>query len=251
MKNEISKKEKMPKTLKILSWNVNFPTFGKSNDYVIKVIESISKPDVICLQEYVGGRDAELLKWFDAHGYKTEYLPFSHRGSMSQGVMTAIRKNLKAETHHVVLREDGPGKIFRRFPNIRGLLNTRIVVDGTEVSIANFHSTYPRPHVIEKRRREFQELIMFLDSNKDNPLLLCGDFNFIGNDIRRKILKSRYKHFTGGGYDKTWRHFGRYSPIRTNLDYYFWKGLNVDAQLLPFSDSDHRPMLATISLENY
>lgn len=240
----------MSENLRVLSWNLHFKTFAKDNSYVLDTLEKLQLPDVVCLQEFADGGDGRLQEWFASHDYETTYLPFASKGQFSQGVMTATRKVLEATTQPVVLRDDPAGKVFRRFPNKRGLLNTHVTLDGVAVSVNNFHSTYPRPHVIDKRRREFAALITFLEAEeKELPLLLCGDFNFFGRDERRKILKDRFEYFTGTLADPTWRHHSRYSPIRVNLDYFFWKGLSVKAELLPFSGSDHRPLLASVTMQ--
>jgi endonuclease/exonuclease/phosphatase family metal-dependent hydrolase len=99
------------------------------------------------------------------------------------------------------------------------------------------------------RRREYAELIKHLDKiNSDSALLLCGDFNFFGHDQRKKFLKARYASFTGTKSQPTWRFKNRILPISANLDYLFWteKNLHVDAQLLPFNTSDHRPISAKL-----
>ena len=239
----------MSKTLKVVSWNVNYPRFAKDNSYVIQTLESLSQPDVICLQEYVQGKDADAIEWFERNSYDMAYLPFAHNlDGLSQGVMTANKKTLHAQVDPVVLREDVPRR-FRPFPNIRGLLSAQIKIGDHLVTIANFHSTYPRPHVMDMRKREFAELMKFLVAkDAQHPWLLCGDFNFFGRDSRKKLLKHRYKSFTGNIIQPTWRHHNRLSPVRLNLDYFFWNGLSVKAKLAPFSNSDHRPLTATVSL---
>ncbi len=238
----------MPHILKVVCWNVNYPKFARNNTYVINTLEALDNPDVICLQEYVGGKDSQLLKWLADHNYETAYLPFAYRGSLSQGVMTATKKSLKSELETVVLRKDGPVRM-RPFPNVRGLVNAHIKIGMSTLSVANFHSTYPRPHVRDMRKREFAELLKYLDKEESrNPILLCGDFNFFGKDYRKKVLLSRYKHFTGTFSNPTWRHRSRLSPISANLDYFFWKDLQVEANLLPFNTSDHRPLLAIVTL---
>lgn len=239
----------MAETLSLISWNVHYPRFAQDNAYVISALEEQGAFDIICLQEYVSGGDTKLDRWLEANDYDITYMPFAHNlEGMSQGVMTATRKILGAEVRPVVLREDGPRR-FRPFDNIRGLLEATVEIDGLDVTIMNFHSTYPRPHVIDMRKREFTVLKAILEV-ETKPWLLCGDFNFLSVDKRRKYLTERFKSFTGSMINKTWRHRSKYTPIRGNLDYFFWKGdeLKVEPNIAPFDDSDHRPLLAKITI---
>ena len=241
----------MAESLNIISWNVHYPRFAMDSGYVVDAIEKLGPFDVICLQEFVEGGDAKLHEWLDANDYNVTYLPFAHNlEGMSQGVMTATRKVLNAYVEPVVLRKDGP-RNFRPFPNIRGLLKATVKVDGESVVLMNFHSTYPRPHVIDMRQREFAELKKLLEHQTD-PWVLSGDFNFLSVDKRRKYLTDRYQSFTGGLISKTWRHHSKYTPVRGNLDYFFWSSdeFIVEPSLAPFEESDHRPLLAKISLQS-
>lgn len=240
----------MTQSLKILSWNVHFPTFGKDSSFVIDTLKELGDFDVICLQEYVQGADTKTLEWLQDNDYETNYLPFASIEGISQGVMTATRKSLKATAQPTVLREDEPQR-FRPFPNIRGLVTATFTIGGKKLAIHNVHLTYARKHTRDMRKREFANLRKFLSEESDkHPWVLCGDFNFVGVDSRRKYLTDHYKNFTGGLFGKTWRHRSQYSVLRANLDYFFWKGkgLEVEPKLAKFNTSDHRPMIATITL---
>lgn len=240
----------MSEGLHLISWNVHYPRFARDNGYVVNTLEKLGPFDVICLQEYAQGGDAKLQEWLEANEYEIAYLPFAHNleGS-SQGVMTATRKVLNAEVKPIVLREDGPRR-FRPFLNIRGLLSALVSVDGQDVALMNFHSTYARPHVRDMRKREFAELKSLLEQ-QTTPWLLSGDFNFLSVDMRRKYLMDRFQSFTGGLIKTTWRHHSRYTPIRANLDYFFWEGLRVEPSIAAFGESDHRPLLANISVNSF
>lgn len=237
----------MSNKLKLLCWNVHYPKFAYDSSYVVDTIEDLGSFDVICLQEYVQGADDQILDWLEDNGYLVEYLPFSGTGGFSQGVMTAVRKSMASKTQKIILREDGPRR-FRPFPNIRGLLATAINVNGKNFSIYNIHLTLPRPYTIDMRSREFKKLREFLDQSPANePWFMCGDFNFFGFDKKRNQLTDGYDHFTGSLIDKTWRHHLRFTPIRANLDYFFWKGnIKVTPELAGFNTSDHRPLTADI-----
>lgn len=240
----------MKQPLKILSWNVHFPTFGKDSGFVIDTLTKLGDLDIICLQEFVQGADTKAHDWLRDNGYKTTYLPFATVNGMSQGVMTAVRKGLDITAKPVVLREDEPQR-FRPFPNVRGLVSATFIIGNKELAIHNVHLTYARRHTRDMRKREFTELQKFLaEESNQHPWVLCGDFNFVGADGRRKYLTDHYQNFTGGVLGKTWRHRSKYSVVRANLDYFFWhgQGLQVDAQLAAFNASDHRPMIATITL---
>jgi len=235
--------------LEILSWNVHYPFFAKDNTYVADTLEQLEQLDVICLQEYVDGASEQTKEWLENNNYVINYLPFASKGDLSQGVMTAVRKGLSAKTVPIILREDEPRRL-RPFPNIRGLLATTVQTEHGEVTINNVHLTVPRPHLVDLRKREFTELKEYLNSqNTSSNWLLCGDFNFMPYDSRRKYLTNRYTHFTGSMVNKTWRNHQPYTPIRANLDYLFWRegSIRVAAELLDFNHSDHRPMRATLS----
>lgn len=240
----------MSKTLKLISWNVHFPTFARDNTFVAKTIEKLGEFDVICLQEYVQGADTYMQQWFKDNGYTTEYLPFSHRGPLSFGIVIATRTSLKAKVEPTVLRKDGPRR-RRPFDNIRGLLTAQLTVGGKKLAIHNIHLTYPRVHTSDMRKREFVKLQEFLKQETGQMAwFLCGDFNFVGADKRRKYLTEQYHNFTGGKLAKTWRHTA-HSIIRANIDYFFWneKDLKIKAKLAKFDASDHRPMIAEISVD--
>lgn len=239
----------MSNKLKLLCWNVHYPKFAYDSAYVVETIESLGDFDIICLQEYVKGTDDQILDWFEDNGYHTDYLPFSGTGNLSQGVMTAVRKSMAPNTQKIILRSDEPRR-FRPFPNTRGLLATSIKINGKNFSIYNIHLTLPRPYTIDMRAREFKKLEEFLEQSPHNqPWFMCGDFNFFGLDWKRNRLTGKYNHFSGNLINKTWRHHLRYTPIRANLDYFFWKGnIKVAPQLAHFNTSDHRPLTAEISI---
>ncbi len=236
--------------LKIMWWNMHFTSFARDNTYAIAAIARGGMPDIICLQEYVTGADDRLKRWLEEQGYQLYFLDFSSRGTLKQGVMTAVRRGLAhhAKTH--VLREDAPMR-FRAFQNRRGLVEVAVVLGGRKVSIMNVHLTYPRPHTRPMRLREFDVLRGLLDSKfKDTAWLLGGDFNFFARDGRRTYLTTTYQAFSGGLFRKTWRPIGRYNPVGSNLDYVFWHGLEASPRfaLEPFNRSDHRPMVAWLDL---
>jgi len=237
----------------IHTWNVHMHTFAEDNLYVIEELDELKQPDVICLQEYVEGKDASTLKWLKHNDYNITYLPFANYPqdtSISQGIFTAVKKSLKGASSPVILRKDGPRR-FRNFPNRRGVIDTVITLeDGSIISIINFHATPPKPYTIDMRKSEFDVLSNYLEElPKDRKVFLCGDFNFFGIDARRNLLKNRFQHFTGTNIHKTWQHNFPFSPLKLNLDYLFWtQNLAVSAKLRPFKISDHRPILASISV---
>lgn len=238
----------MSKNLKIISWNVHFPDFARDSSYVVNQLEKSGPFEVICLQEYVEGADDKLKQWLQDNDFDITYLPFSYNANMSQGIMTACSKALRSNSESVTLREDEP-KRFRPFHNIRGLIDTSIRFAGREVSIANTHLTYSRFHTRDMRRREFGKLQEHLAAESgEQPFFICGDFNFFGNDSRREYLVEHYQSFTGDRL-KTWQHQAKFSPLRANLDYFFWEDdkLNIKASIGGFNVSDHRPLFAEIS----
>lgn len=244
----ISKAVKDTTELKLLSWNVYFPYFAHDSSYVVETLKSFDQLDVICIQEYVQGGKDKATQWLKSKGYSIDFLPFSHDDNLHLGVMTAVRKGLSYKTKPVVLREDGPIP-SRPFENLRGMLATTV---NNQVTIYNIHLTFPRPHTVDMRKREFAKLQEFLAQvPKNQNWFMCGDFNFLPGDSRRKYLKQEYKSFTGSVVSKTWRNHRKFTPVRANLDYLFWNGKNIDVQarLMEFNHSDHRPMLATISLD--
>ncbi len=241
--NTITKQDKM-----ILSWNVHYPFFAKNNSYVIGTLENLNMPDIICLQEYVEGSDDKFLFWLKRNGYIFKYFPFAHEGDKSQGILTAVKESLNPKFSITYLRRDKPSK-SRPFINVRGIITTRLIISGLVVDIVNIHLTYPRLHTKDLRKREFTSLCDYLNKNRSNATLLCGDFNFVPVDFRRKYLKKQYANFSGNLFSKTWKHNQKFSPLRANTDYLFWNKsqLQVNPQLEEFSTSDHRPLSAIIS----
>jgi exonuclease III len=172
----------MKNQIDILSWNVNMHAFAKNNNYVIDELIELGEPDVVCLQEFVEGKDDSLLKWLESQDYKTTYSPSASLptdNKISQGVLTAVKKSLKVDMKMHILREDSPRR-FRNFSNRRSIVDTVITFsDGSKLSIINFHATLPRPYTIDMRKREFSELIAYLDQlPADRKISLCGDYNF-------------------------------------------------------------------------
>jgi endonuclease/exonuclease/phosphatase (EEP) superfamily protein YafD len=195
----------------------------------------------------VEGAGDILLKWLKHNKYTYEYLPFGHFGKKSMGVLTAVKKINKPKFQSLILRSDNP-RLFRPFKNIRGLVSTKIKINGKTLSIVNTHLTYPRLHTIDMRKREFISLKSHLIINQTDSVFLCGDFNFLPIDNRRSYLKKHFANFSGGIIKKTWKHGSKYSLLRANADYLFWdeSRLNVEAKLIDFNTSDHRPLYANI-----
>jgi endonuclease/exonuclease/phosphatase family metal-dependent hydrolase len=242
----------MVKETKLLCWNVHLNAFYEDNRYVVDELENLNKPDVICLQEYVQGGDNSTIKWLEANDYVIHYLPFAtfpDNKDLSQGVLTATARYLDTTSESVVLRQDTPRK-YRSFHNLRGAINTTLTLkDSTELNIINFHATYPRPFTIDMRKREFINLIDYVDSLPENrQIMLLGDFNFLPFDSRKKILLSKFDSYTAQGLQKTWKHSQKLSPLRANLDYILMKTnkLSIKGQTLPFRVSDHRPIIVEV-----
>lgn len=240
----------MAKSLKIISWNVHYPNFSKDNNFVVKRLQKSESYDVICLQEFVQGADNGLEKWLTKNNYSMEYMPFEHRKGIYQGIMIATKKSLKAKVSSFVLREDEP-MIRRPYHNIRGLLDAHIKIGSTTISIVNTHLTYARFHTRDMRQREFEKLKSYLTiKSTDMPRLICGDFNFIGPDKRRSYLIDNFNSFTGTNGEKTWHHMPKFSPLKANLDYFFWNNqLSVKPELGTIVVSDHKPLFAEISVK--
>lgn len=236
-------------SLSVVSWNVHYPFFAKDNSYVIDTLEKLGAPNVICLQEYVDGGGNEFLKWLKHNNYTYEYLAFGHFGKKSMGVLTAVKKIYKPKFKPITLRSDNP-RLFRPFKNIRGLITTAIKIDGRTLNIVNTHLTYPRMHTTDMRKREFTSLKTHLENSDTDSIFLCGDFNFVPIDSRRRYLKNQFASFSGGVIRKTWRHGSKYSLMRANTDFIFWDSSNikVEAKLANFNTSDHRPIIANIKL---
>jgi endonuclease/exonuclease/phosphatase family metal-dependent hydrolase len=242
----------MDTQISLLSWNVHMHDFAENNEYVVSEIKNLDLPDIICLQEYVEGRDSTALRWLKDNDYKVIYLAsakFPQDNNISQGVLTAVRKSLVSSSEKIILRKDSPRR-FRNFNNIRGAIDTVVTLkDSSRVSILNFHATLPRPYTVDMRRREFLKLVEYMGNlPSDRKIILCGDFNFIGIDNRKKLLIEKFDYYTGSFLRTTWKHKNTFGLIRLNLDYIFWTpSLNIKAKVKPFNTSDHRPISVIVN----
>lgn len=236
----------MSESLRVLSWNVHYPKFANNPNYAVEYFNN-TKPDVICIQEYCNAKDDVVVQWFTDNGYIQEYMPFAHNlDGFSQGVMTAVKKSLRPSSETVTLRDNGP-RMFRNFPNIRGLIKTTVSIDGVDIDILNTHLTLARPYTMDMRKQEFEKLVETLDSletESDNPMVLVGDFNFIPLDRRRKLLEKRYASFGGNTETKTWYWRGKKGFISANLDAVYWDSdkIHIDGELGELIGYDHRPL---------
>ena len=219
-------------------------SFAKDYQFVIDLVEQ-HDPDVICLQEVVGGREEQFVAWLESKGYKWRYNPFgySEKRDLSQGVFVAAKSSLNPEIITTHLRKTNP-RPFRNFENTRELLSVKV----GDKTIINAHYTVARPYTVDLRREEFEDTKKYL-RGIEGDWCVMGDFNFFGLDYRRRWLKKNCNFHSIGGLKSTWR-WVKYLPVRLKLDAVVWNKdskMPVDVKFLDYQVSDHRPFIVEIT----
>lgn len=204
---------------------------------------SAMKPDILLCQEvFHCNRDAQITqstRLADALGYHLSYAPNARYQRGHHGNATLSRHPI-AEDSHVDISTNGLEK--------RGLLYTRMMIDGVQVHVFNTHlglNRWQRDRQIDRIAAVIRQVVVH-----DDPVVLAGDFNDwtgrLDDRIRESCgLESALDHLDAAER----RSFPSLFPIFA-LDRIYYRGLSLlSARVLtgtPFNRlSDHLPVEAT------
>ncbi|MCK5234252.1 MAG: exodeoxyribonuclease III [Candidatus Aenigmarchaeota archaeon] len=158
----------MPKTLRILSWNVNGIRSVNKKGFLDFLKEH--SPDILCIQEIKSDKKDIPPELTSSFTYKTYWNPAEKRGYSGTAIFTK-QKPLKVEYNLGIERFDKEGRsITVEYPDFI-LINLYFPHGG--------RNKENMPYKLETYRH-FQK---YTENNKEKPVILCGDFNIAHKEI--------------------------------------------------------------------
>lgn len=247
----------------IMSYNVRlFNLFDWiPNREVTKEIKKFindKNPDILCIQEYSTAANIDLKVY--THRYifmqgnkiKTGLAIFSKFPILQEGNLVFPGSN-----NNAIFADIKKGKDIIRVYNMQ-LQSVKISPDVNEISenidVINHQKSQMvinRLSVAFKKQQQQAEIIMNHKKDCNYPIIICGDLNNSAfSYVYRRIkgdLKDTFEE-VGNGFGKTYNF--KYYPVR--IDYIF-----ADASMKvrsfksfsKFENSDHFPIMATLSME--
>ncbi len=149
-------------------------------------------------------------------------------------------------TNFVVYRPEVPQEHGNVVRSARKLQYTRLILNGREITIANFHGLWnngPKTDTPE-RLAQARDVRAFLDS-VEGPKILCGDFNLLPETESLAIMRGDMRDLvkeSGVGSTRTplYRHYQ--NPAEPNFADYILTSQDIDIKnfaVLPDVVSDH------------
>lgn len=220
--------------LKVMSYNV----FASANDHQ-KVLDRIAEenPDVVAIVE------------FDHHWHQglkplQETYAYHILGPRWNGYGIGIFSKYPIDNSkfHQLIEEttDTP------------MLVTDITIANQIVRVASVHVLSPKNLArLDKRNQQFQAIAQILNSDKNTPTIVLGDFNSVSWSpfMQDFIRDTNYRDTRQGfGYHATWHK--TYWPLLIPIDNaYVSRSIHVhDRYVGAGSDSDHYPIVLDISI---
>src|SRR3989338_3514180 len=236
LKNNIKKKINNEE-LNIVSWNIlrNYNN-KKIKESILKIIKN-ENPDIIIIQEapaYNNSNfwDNKMFKNFNIyyaplHQVKkqTKFYNFAHSGQLT----LSRYKFTKTKTYQlpsVAKQTLGKDHIIKRI-----VIYTQLKSRSKTIGIYNVHLENIAWQ--DGRRKQIKYLLEIINKNKDDIILIGGDFNTFLGFLERGISTLEKE-----GFEKLMKGF-RYFP---RLDHFFVKGCKAKKLSLKGSGSDHQPI---------
>jgi len=229
------------KTMRVLTYNIRYASLG--NQEIIKVIKN-ENPDIFCLQEVIP--KGSLPDPFPA--LKKQFPEYSV-ARYGQLVTFARWPIMQQKTHRLAARSDF------------GILETRIKINGKNLTIFNVHlsnpvnseiAQWPRQIQIRTkiRERQFELLRRLGQQQRQSSYLIAGDFNTPPrvryhselNGLGTDVFKA-----SGWGFGYT---FPAFFPL-VRIDY-LWASKDLkplSSRVISSRASDHRAVIAQLALE--
>ncbi|MCK5452306.1 MAG: exodeoxyribonuclease III [Candidatus Aenigmarchaeota archaeon] len=158
----------MPKTLSILSWNVNGIRSVNRNGF-IKFLKEHS-PDILCIQEIKSDKKDIPPELTSSFIYKTYWNPAEKKGYSGTAIFTK-EKPIKVEYNLGMERFDKEGRsIMIEYPEFI-LFNLYLPHGGRE------------KENIPYKLDAYTHLLKKIKNIKEKPIILCGDFNVAHKEI--------------------------------------------------------------------
>jgi len=165
-------------------------------------------------------------------------------GDYGNGILSKYKIEKEANRHYKMLREGEQ----------RGLLQTFINIKGTKILFMNTHIDFRKDDA--ERLQNVDEIIEVLNSNKNLPVIICGDFNDEPGSRTHKKMKEYFidvweylnEEETGFSYPAE-------NPVK-RIDYIFISKNSleilkpVSIKVLKSDASDHLPVIAEFELIN-
>ncbi|MDF1550330.1 MAG: endonuclease/exonuclease/phosphatase family protein [Bacteroidales bacterium] len=177
----------------------------------------------------------ELQKLTLMHPFFAKAINYSN-GSYGEGILT--RHEVLFESFPLPTPEGGEGRSLAMAHYTLG--------NGNRISFATTHLCH---EFDENRLAQTKEIIKILDKIQ-NPLILCGDFNFTPKNKSYHILAERFIDLAqiAGNEQST---FSSHDP-QSRIDF-IWLSKNIKYNIinistLDFDYSDHKPLLAKIKI---
>ncbi|MCD0473787.1 endonuclease/exonuclease/phosphatase family protein [Flavobacterium sp. EDS] len=224
----------------------------------IKAFIDEKNPDILCIQEFSNSAHIDLKAYphryifMEGNKIKTGQAIFSKFPILYQGNIVFPNSN-----NNVIYADIKRGKDIIRVYNMH-LQSIKISPDVNEISdnidVMNQEKSQLILSRISKAFKQQQEQAEIFRENKKEcayPLIICGDmnnspFSYVYRNIKGK-LKDSFEE-AGEGFGATYKF--RYYPAR--IDYIFADNKMKVKKFESFSDfenSDHFPVLATLSME--
>lgn len=158
----------MPKTLNILSWNVNGIRSVNRNGFIGFLKEH--SPDILCIQEIKSNKKDIPPELTSSFTYKTYWNPAEKKGYSGTAIFTK-EKPIKVEYNLGMERFDKEGRsIMVEYQNFI-LFNLYLPHGGRE------------KENIPYKLDAYRHFLKTIKNIKEKPIILCGDFNIAHKEI--------------------------------------------------------------------
>lgn len=233
--------------IKTLTFNLEY---SKGLPQLLSVVEK-SKPDIIAVQEF------DLSKESIATVEKAGYIYADHaesfkKGKRIYGVATFYRRDSfdSCKAHEIRL----PRSIYEIFWFIlrggprRTVIRTILSKNEHTLGVYNVHFS---PYAVNSLRNKQLEKTLKKASEKQEPTIILGDFNYPYKRSTLETLFEKYgfKEATTSIFHTFFRSMLRLLPIQFKLDYVFFKDItHITSQRMDAYSTDHTPILSEFEL---